>query len=157
MQGLEFAISLFALLLFSRLELITPVAFYLKSDLRECCFKLRVKEAIRSSWKSDSLLLRVIRFKFVLFAMFFPFLCPKQINRSSLLFSLFLKNDICSRRFFKKSNESDSLSTLFTKRMKNAIRSLKSANCSFALLLLENKRFTRKTKERIPNSSFVEN
>ena len=40
--------------------------------------------AIRSSWKSDSLFLRVILFKFILFTMLFPFYAQnKRVNHCS--------------------------------------------------------------------------
>ena len=60
----------------------------------------KYKGAIHSLWKSDSLFLGVICFTFVLFAMLFPFLCPKQ--KSKLLFSLFVKDDFRSRHSFNK-------------------------------------------------------
>ena len=56
----------------------------------------------------------MICFKFVLFTMVSLFYAPnKRANRSSLLFSLFVKDDFRSRCSFKKSEESDSL---FVKR-----------------------------------------
>ena len=58
-------------------------------------------------------------------------LMTSSVYRSSLLFSLFVKDDICSRHSFKKSDKSDSLSLLFTKRATRVIRSFKRVNCSF--------------------------
>ena len=61
---------------------------------------------------------------FFLFSLLSAFLCQKLKNE--LFLSLFVKQYICSRRSFKKSEECDSLSLLFTKRARRAF--LKSAN-----------------------------
>ena len=67
------------------------VALFVKSDRSDLHF---MKEWF-ALFKSD--------FKFVLFNMLFPFVCPKKrANRSSSFFSLYLKNDIPSHPSFKK-------------------------------------------------------
>ena len=102
---LFFALWLLSLFLKERPERIALVALYLKSDScnsflslfakratgANIIFKLRVTGAIRSLQKNDSLFLRVIHFKCILFTMLFHFYVQyKRLNHSSSLFSLFL-------------------------------------------------------------------
>ena len=84
-------------------------------------------EQICSLWKEwltlfkrDSLQIRFFLPCFHLFNSFMP------KTKNELFLSLFVKKYICSRRSFKKSEECDSLSLLFTKRARRAF--LKSAN-----------------------------
>ena len=59
----------------------------------------------------------------------------------------------CSPHSFKNSDESDSLSFLFTKRTKSANLSLKKSKrvAHFFKFFVKNERFAQETKEQIPN------
>ena len=122
-------------------------------------FKVRVTRATRSLWKSDSLFLRVIRFKCALFTNIFPLVMPKTKERITLVsllkewwewFSaLYKKSDerdslrrslqrewqehFALVALYQKTNKMDSLSLPFAKRAMRAIHTLKRANRSFAL------------------------
>ena len=135
---LFFALWLLSLFLKERPERIALVALYLKSDScnsflslfakratgANIIFKLRVTGAIRSLQKNDSLFLRVIHFKCILFTMLFHFYVQyKRLNHSSSLFSLFSlfeKEEIALAALFKENNN-----TLY-KNMKKAVCSCRS-------------------------------
>ena len=111
-------------------------------------------------FKIDSLFLRLIRFKFVLFTILFSFLSPNQ--KSELLFIALLA--LCKRwlslplLLHKKSDESDLLLSLIWKvwRERFALVTLckKSENSELLFRSLKNERFARKTKDQVPNPDF---
>ena len=89
--------------------LVAPVALYKKSNGKENVIlksdgsNLLFRKELCALFKRD-----LIRFIFVLFTMLFPFLCQKKQKSESLVTAL-VKDDIRSRRSFKKSEKSDPL------------------------------------------------